>query len=94
MNELDLLRELGARAAHEPAPPLDVSARVLGSIVRRRPRGTERRLAVACVIACSLAALAAWTTFRTEPAPDSVAALSEAAAGDTGPEFLFGVVGP
>jgi hypothetical protein len=94
MNELDLLRRLGARTCGEVEPRIDVAARVIQRIARRRNRVIDPRLALVSVCACALSALATAGTRPAKPANDTLAALSEAAFNSTGPDALLRVLEP
>jgi hypothetical protein len=94
MNELYLLGRLGTRSRGEAEPTIDVTARVIQRIARRRSRMIDPRLALVSVGACVLSALAIAATRPAEPANDTLAALSEAAFNSTDPEALLRVLEP
>jgi hypothetical protein len=100
MDDLELLKQLGQLAGADAVPSIDVSARVIRQIARgRQPAQSRRslfdpRLSLISIGACALSVVAIVFTWSAQRNNDSLAALSEAAATNTGPEALLSVLEP
>ncbi|HEV3299714.1 MAG TPA: hypothetical protein VG055_08735 [Planctomycetaceae bacterium] len=94
MNDLELLRQLGARAHRAAEPRIDVVASVIQRIARRRTRAIDARLSLVSVCACALSALAIAAALPLKPDEDNLGAISEAATRSTSPEAFQKVLEP
>jgi hypothetical protein len=96
MNELDLLRQLAARAQEEGDSGIDVVARVIQEIGRQRHRAIDSPLSVVSLsaCACALVMLAIVATRPVRSSGDTLAAFPEAAINSTGPEAVLKVFQP
>ena len=92
MNELELLRQFGARLAAEADPQIDVGARVLQQIARTRPRGIDVRSSLISAAVCVISAMAFLAISPARVESDTFAALYVAATSSTGPQAVSHVL--
>ncbi len=94
MNELDLLRTLGARTRMAAEPKVDVAVPVIQEIGRRPVGVIDRRLSGLSICVCAMSVVVMLVSWSAGPNPDAFGALSEAASRSTGPEAVREVLAP
>ncbi len=92
MNEVELLRRLGAQARGEVDPVIEVVRPVTQRLRRRTIQPFDRRLAFISLCACSLAAFAVGAIVLSSRETDSVSAFSQLVTNSTGPDLLLRLV--
>jgi hypothetical protein len=94
LNEVDLLRALGAQARDEADPTIDVARQVHRRLGQRPVARLDRKWAVASLCACSIAAVAVGMIVRSSADGDGVAALAQLVTNDSERDVLLKLVEP